>query len=230
MAYRYLVVIPAYNEAATIEEVVRIAARSADVCVVDDASTDGTADIVSGIDGVHCIRHERNTHIPGATLDGMRYARAEGYDFCITMDAGMSHDPKAIPEFMSHTDADLVIGCRRRKIDVPSYRRALSWGGNRLLNLTLNQRLLPWGGAGLNDVTSGYRMFSAAAVDLLLCSSLRSRSFDFHLESLTFIYRHELKIKEIPIVYRHTGSTLRWSVVGHALQTCLRLHRGSWRP
>ena len=230
MAYRYLVVIAAYNEAATIEEVVRLARRSADVCVVDDASTDDTAKIVSGIEGVHCIRHERNTHIPGATLDGMRYARDQGYDFCITMDAGMSHDPNAIPEFMVHTDADLVIGCRRRKIDVPGYRRALSWGGNRMLNLTLNQRYVPWGGAGLSDVTSGYRMFSRAAVDLLLRSRLQSRSFDFHLESLTFVYRHGLKIKEIPIVYRHTGSSLRLRTVGHALQTCLRLHRGSWRP
>ncbi|MCG8404524.1 MAG: glycosyltransferase [Phycisphaerales bacterium] len=230
MAYRYLVVIPAYNEAATIEEVARSAQQYADVCVVDDASRDETADIVSSIPDVHCIRHKRNTHIPQTTLDGMRYGYEQGYDFCITMDAGMSHDPNAIPAFQERSDADLVIGCRQRKIDVPRYRRALSWSGNRLLNLTMNQRFVPWGGAGLSDCTSGYRMFSRVAVDLLLRSSLRSRSFDFHLESLTFVYRHGLKIVEIPIVYRHTGSSLRWNVVGHALQTCFRLHRGSWRP
>ena len=60
-----LVVIPAFNEAETIREVVARAARFADVCVVDDASTDGTSDEIAGLDRVHCIRHERN---PGMAL------------------------------------------------------------------------------------------------------------------------------------------------------------------
>ena len=57
MSDRFLVVIPAYNEAKTILEVATRATRHADVCVVDDASTDATAEIISDLERVHCIRH-----------------------------------------------------------------------------------------------------------------------------------------------------------------------------
>jgi dolichol-phosphate mannosyltransferase len=223
MADRYLVVIPAYNEEGTIAEVVRLSQQHADVCVVDDASTDHTPRILAGLEGVHCIRHQKNTHIPGALLDGMRYALEAGYDFCITLDAGLSHDPNAIPLFKAHNDVDLVIGYRQRKVNVPLYRKALSWGGNTLINLALNRRRLPWGGACLRDVTSGYRMYSREALGVLLRSKMRSRSFDFHLEALAYVNRSGMKIKEVPIVYVHSNSSLRWKVVGDALRTCWRL-------
>ena len=164
MDRRCIVVIPAYNEADTIEEVASRAARHADVCVVDDASTDETGEIAERLERVHCIRHPRNTHIAGAILDGFRYALAQGYDACITMDAGMSHDPDALPLFQARTEADLVIGYRERRIDVPWQRRALSAAGTTLMNLGLAGRVLPWGGAGLRDCTSGYRLYSRRAV------------------------------------------------------------------
>ena len=150
-----LVVVPAYNEAATIVEVATRASRHADVCVVDDASTDGTAALVEALPRVHVVRHARNTHIAGALLDGFRYARERGYDHCVTMDAGLSHDPDAIPGFQAHADADLVIGYRTRREGVPFSRVALSQGANWLMNLSLERRFVPWGGAGLRDCTSG---------------------------------------------------------------------------
>ena len=96
------VVIPAYNEAETIGELVRRARRFADVCVVDDASTDGTGDLAERNGCAHCVRHETNTHIAGGILSGFRWALSAGYDRCITMDAGLSHDPDGIPAFMRH--------------------------------------------------------------------------------------------------------------------------------
>jgi dolichol-phosphate mannosyltransferase len=223
MGYRSLAVIPAYNEEATIEQVVRLCQRYADVCVVDDASTDQTPHILARLEGVHYIRHQKNTHIPGAILDGMRYALDAGYDFCITLDAGMSHDPNAIARFLEHTNADLVVGYRCTKVNVPRYRKALSWSGNALINRALSRSKLPWTGAGLRDVTSGYRMYSRNAVGLLLRSQMKSRSFDFHLEALAYIYKSGMKIMEVPITYVHSNSSLRWRVVGHALRTCYRI-------
>jgi dolichol-phosphate mannosyltransferase len=223
MSHRTLVIIPAYNEQDTIEEVTTLSRKYADVCVVDDASKDRTPEILARLDGVHTIRHERNTHIPGAILDGMRYAEQAGYDFCITMDAGLSHDPNAIPAFTQHTDADLVLGFRRQKINVPGYRKLLSWTGNRVMNLALDRRIVPWGGPGLRDVTSGYRMYSRRAFSVLLQTPVQSRSFDFHLEALAIVYRAGLTIKETPIVYEFTNSSLRWKVVGDALKTLWRL-------
>jgi dolichol-phosphate mannosyltransferase len=218
-----LVVVPAYNEAASIVEVATRASRHADVCVVDDASTDGTAALVEGLPRVHVVRHARNTHIAGALLDGFRYARERGYDHCVTMDAGLSHDPDAIPGFQARADADLVIGYRARREGVPLFRVALSQGANWLINLSLERRFLPWGGAGLRDCTSGYRMYSRRAYELLLEAPLRCRAFDFHIESLTWVYRAGLSIVEIPITYRFTNSSLRREIVVEALRTCARL-------
>jgi dolichol-phosphate mannosyltransferase len=223
MDRRCIVVIPAYNEADTIEEVASRAARHADVCIVDDASTDETGEIAERLERVHCIRHPRNTHIAGAILDGFRYALAQGYDACITMDAGMSHDPDALPLFQARTEADLVIGYREQRIGVPLQRRALSAAATALMNLVLAGRVLPWGGAGLRDCTSGYRLYSRRAVEVLLGSELRSHAFDFHIEALARVFRSGLPIEEVPIAYRFTNSSLRPWIVWEALRTCARL-------
>jgi dolichol-phosphate mannosyltransferase len=219
VSQRVLVVIPAYNEADTIEEVVTRALRHADVCVVDDASTDVTGEIVAEIEGVHCIRHERNTHIAGGILDGFRYGLEAGYDFCVTMDAGLSHDPDALPRFIARGDADLVLGYRITRENVPAYRVALSEAANLIMNMALARRPLPFGGPGLRDCTSGYRMYSRRACELLVGADLRSRAFDFHIESLAVVYRAGYRIEEIPITYRFTNSSLRWEIVWEALRT-----------
>jgi dolichol-phosphate mannosyltransferase len=226
MAHRYLVVIPAYNEQDTIEQVVRLSQKYADVCVVNDASTDATGRILANIDDVHCIHHQKNTHITGAIIDGMRYALEAGYDFCITMDAGMSHDPNVIEAFKERSDADLVIGYREKRVKVPIYRQALSFGARLVFNHALRRKTNYGKRPLLKDVTSGYRMYSRRAFTLLLNSQLKSRSFDFHLEALALVYRSGMKIVEVPITYVFANSSLRWKVVGEALRTWWRIYLG----
>jgi dolichol-phosphate mannosyltransferase len=226
MGQRYLVVIPAYNEQDTIEQVVRLSQKHADVCVVNDASTDATAPILGSLARVHCIHHKQNTHIAGAILDGMRYALEAGYDFCITMDAGMSHDPEALLLFKEHTDADLVIGYREKRVKVPLYRRALSLSAGLVFNHALKRKSAYKRRPALKDVTSGYRMYSRKALSLLLNSKLKSRSFDFHLEALALVYRSGMKIDEVPITYTFANSSLHWKVVGEALRTWWRIWIG----
>jgi dolichol-phosphate mannosyltransferase len=223
MEPNFIVVVPAYNEAESIAEVASRAAEYADVCIVNDASTDNTREIAEAIDRVHVVNHETNTHIAGGILDGFRYALSRDYDFVITMDAGLSHDPDAIPDFQRHTDADLVIGYRTRKENVPAYRKALSFGANLLINLCLERRYVPWGGAGLRDVTSGYRMYSRRACELLVNANMRSKTFDFHIEALARVFRAGMKVEETPITYTYTNSSLRFYIVRDALTTCGRL-------
>ena len=227
MSARFVAVIPAYNEEDSIEEVVTRTGRFADVCVVDDASRDATPEILARLPGVHTIRHETNTHIAGGILDGFQYARDAGYDFCITLDAGLSHDPDAIPLFQERSGADLVLGYRAERIDVPLYRQALSWCGTTAMNLALEGRRVPWGGAGLRDVTSGYRMYSRRAFECVLDAGVRARTFDFHLEALAHAYRAGLRIEEVPISYAFTRSSLQPAIVADAVRTCLRLWRGN---
>ena len=218
-----LVVIPAYNEAETIEEVVTLCLPHADVCVVDDCSTDDTVARVEAIPGAHLLRHAQNTHIAGALLDGFRFASERGYEHCITMDAGLSHDPDEIPRFLALREADLVIGARTERIDAPWYRHALSWGASTLTNLALKRRLVPWGGAGLRDTTSGYRMYSRRAYELVVSAPMRSRSFDFHLEALAYVFRAGFRVEEVDITYQFSNSSLQMGIVVEALKTCGRL-------
>lgn len=213
-----VVVVPAYNEEATIARVAGEARAFADVCVVDDASRDRTAEILAALPEIHVIRHARNTHIAGALRDGMAYAAERGYRHCITMDAGMSHDPQEIPRFMARRDADLVIGYRARRTNVPWRRIALSRGATFVVNAALNRYGLPWGTPRFCDVTSGFRMYSRAAVEVILSRPLRSRSFDFHLETLALVYRAGLAIREVPISYVYSSSSLNLAVVRDALK------------
>ena len=223
MIERCLVVVPAYNEADTIAEVVRRASAHADVCVIDDGSSDGTSDIVAAIDGAHCIRHEQNTHIAGAMLDGFRYAEERDYPYCITMDAGLSHDPDAIPTFLAVDDADLVMSYRAHPVGVPLRRRALSWTATRLMNVAIARRAVQGTAGPLRDVSSGYRMYSRAAYGLVLHSNFQARSFDFHLEAVARIARAGLSIAEVPISYRYTNSSLRLRVLADAVRTYARI-------
>lgn len=216
---RFLVIIPCYNEEETIEQVVRGALRHTDVLVVDDASKDRTPQILAGIEGVRVLRHEKNTHIAGVVLDGMRYALANGYDYVIAMDAGLSHEPDELPRFMQCEPADLVFGARDvSKIEgVPWYRRLLSRGGNFLMNSVLYDKRRN-GPKRLRDSTSSYRRYSRHAMEILTTAKLRSRAFDFMLESLAVLSRAGCSIREVPISYRFTNSSLNWRVVREALR------------
>jgi dolichol-phosphate mannosyltransferase len=208
-----LVVIAAYNEEQSIGRLIELTRPWADVCVVNDASRDRTEDIVRSYPGVVCLSHKKNTHIPRAVLDGMAYAVSRPYRYVITMDAGLSHDPNELSRFLDAPPADVVLGVRNVRHDVPLYRRFFSFSAGLLFNLAFASwrwRLLP---AHFRDVTSGFRRYSRRAVELLLNRTFQARSFDFHVEALMLAYRNRLSILEVPITYQFTNTSLRTKVV-----------------
>ena len=217
LSKKYIVIIPAYNESDNIQQLVEICKLYADVCVVDDCSTDKTAEIIDRIPGIMCIHHEKNTHIPQTLLDGMCYAVECGYDYACTIDAGFSHDPHLIPTFLNCEKADLVLGYRDKRIGVPFRRRLLSWLAKTLVNFALSKGDGRKERAHFRDVTSGYRRYSRRAMELLLNRPTRSCSFDFHIEALMYIYRNGLEIREIPITYSYSNTSLNRRVVMDAL-------------
>lgn len=218
----YLVIIPAYNEEDTIEEVVLRTKHYADVCVINDNSRDSTPEILSRFDDIHVIHHERNTHIPGALLDGMRYALANGYAYAIAMDAGLSHSPDDIPKFMAHPASDLVIGTRTEKINTPLFRRLLSSAGNIIYNMSLDFPRSAFRWPYYKDVTSGYRRYSNNAMRAIVSQEIRSRSFDILFETAMIVYRERLTFAEVPISYHFSNSSLKPSVVKDCLRMCIR--------
>lgn len=217
----YLIIIPAYNEEKTIREVVLGAKAYADVCVVDDYSQDRTPEILSSIKDIHIIRHETNTHIPGAIIDGMRYAVRCGYDYCITMDAGLSHNPQEIPNFTNQPHADLTIGVRQVKINTPVHRKFLSRVANFVYNCSLDFPATLFRYNRYQDLTSGYRRYSNAAMNLITSSKIESKSFAILFETAMIVYRNGLTLSEVPVTYNFTNSSLNHSAVMDCIRICL---------
>ena len=202
-----------YNEEQTIGELIERSKKYTDICVVNDGSKDKTADIVNSYPEVVQIIHQKNTHIPQTIRDGMKYAYDNNYDYVITMDAGLSHSPEELTHFLDHPDCDLLIGYRKKKINVPWYRNLLSKIGSLSINMAIRPIFSKLPLRQYKDITSGYRRYSKKAIEILLNRKMLSRTFDFHSEAFMLIYRNGLIIKEIPITYVYTNSTLSYKVI-----------------
>src|SRR5271157_3711434 len=197
---KILIVIPAHNEEETIYEVVARSLRYGDVSVTDDGSRDDTPGILKKIAGeckkkkhphsLNILTHASATHIPGAIQDGMRWGIEKKYDFIITMDAGLSHNPDELPNFISGKQSvDLLIGSRKKTKNVPLYRKIISRLGAVAVNYALSPSYIDLRGPGIKDCTSGFRRYSNRAATLVARSELRSKSFDFHMEALALCVR-----------------------------------------
>ncbi|TGN19616.1 glycosyltransferase [Leptospira idonii] len=228
MAAKTLVVIPAYNEESTIEEVVRGAIQYADVSVTDDASKDQTPQILKKLQSefgkrLNVIRHEKNTHIPGGIQDGMKYAVASKYDWVITMDAGLSHDANRLKDFIAFPDCDLVIGSRTSTVNVPFYRKVVSFLAARAMNYCLSKGLFNIIGPNIKDCTSGYRRYSKWAFEKIASYPLESVAFDFHMEALSIVSLQGGTIKELPITYVFSNSSFNSKVLKLAIDFAKKL-------
>ncbi len=205
---RTLVVMPTYEEAANIAEVlrgVRGAVCDGEVLVVDDDSPDGTAEIATSLadelGGIHVLRRQSKDGLGSAYRAGFAWGIDHGYDILCQMDADLSHDPAALPSLIGPVSADraeLVIGSRYVKggsiPEWPRHRRALSRVGNWYGALLL--------GVGVHDLTSGYRAYRADAVKAAGYDDTQARGYGFLIEMAYRIWRRDGRITEIPITFR----------------------------
>jgi len=229
-----LVVIPAHNEEESIREVVVRSLQHSDVSVTDDGSRDTTPQILADLlaecrsdrhaHRLNVITHAKATHIPRGLQDGLRWGVSEGYQRLVTMDAGLSHDPDALPEFFgADPQADVVIGMRAGVENVPFYRRLISWSAARVVNYALTPSFFRLRGPGLRDCTSGFRRYSRRAATLIAGAELQSKAFDFHMEALALCYRAGMSVREIPIRYIFSNSSFNGRVLKQAMKFGLRL-------
>ena len=201
-----LVVVPTFNEAESISQLV-LAVRGvlpgAHLLVVDDGSPDGTASVVRRLADadahVHLLERPGKLGLGSAYVAGFSWGLERGFQRFFEMDADFSHDPQELPAFVAALDAgaDVVVGSR----GVPGggirgwgpLRYALSKGGSLYSRLVL--------GVDLRDLTTGFKAYSRRALEQIDIATLRSSGYAFQIETSYRALRQNLRVQEIPIVF-----------------------------
>ena len=134
MTTRSLIVIPAYNEVASVADVVKSCAKYCDVLVVDDGSIDNTCK-ASTEAGAKVITNKTNRGYEYSLNIGYKYAVKFNYDLMITMDADGQLPPNNIPEFIEAIDAGACLVVGRRRKSVRLCEKILSYSSSRLSSI-----------------------------------------------------------------------------------------------
>jgi dolichol-phosphate mannosyltransferase len=233
---RTLVCIPTYNEASNIlalVERVHDAAPEAEILVIDDASPDGTGDLVRGRilkdARLELMARPAKLGLGTAYMAGFAYGLQHGYDRVLTMDSDFSHPPDRIPALIKAVEdgAHLSVGSR-----YVAGGAIEGWAVNRrILSATANfvaRQLLR---LRTHDCTGGFRCYSLRALQFLVTRPLRSSGYSALVELLTRCERAGMTIVEVPITFteRVRGrSKISRQEILRAMLTIIRLAgRGS---
>lgn len=219
---KILALIPAYNEAPRIANVVTGTLAHLPVLVVDDGSTDETA-AQAGDAGAAVLRQTPNQGKGAALRAGFRWALAEGYDAVVTLDADGQHDPTEIPGFLqayTARHADLIIGQRDLK-QIPPIRRLANWLGRVTFSWAL--------GRSIPDNQSGYRLISRQLMEAILISD--EQGFEYEVEMIVTCVRRGFVLDWVPIRTIYAGETSHINPLQH-IKSFLRVvwwtRRGAW--
>ena len=164
---RTLLAIPVYNEQRYVEAVLSEVHRYADdVLVIDDGSTDDTP-LLLARQPVEVIRHAINRGYGRSMVDAFRWAMCYRYDWLITMDCDLQHEPASLPVFheaIQLDDADVISGSRYMDSEndgdqPPADRRAI----NATMTAMVNDRL----GLTITDAFCGFKAYRVSAVNKL---------------------------------------------------------------
>jgi dolichol-phosphate mannosyltransferase len=224
-----LVVVPTYDEAGNVDRLLDRVGRAlpaAHVLVVDDASPDGTADLVRTrpeYASTVFLRERAGRHGLGAAYrDGFAWAIDHGYPTVVQMDADLSHPPEWLSALVSALDdADVAVGSRYVRggqvRNWPAGRRLVSRFGNLYVALVL--------ALGIRDATAGFKAFRREALLALGVTETSSEGYCFQIENAWRARRERLRVVEVPITFtdRTAGSSkMSGAIVGEAVLRVLR--------
>ena len=208
MTDRSVVLIPTYNEAANIlivlESVLALPEKLS-IIVIDDNSSDGTADLVKGLmedhpERITIIEREGKLGLGTAYLTGFKKALELNFDYICEMDADLSHNPDDLPQLIAPVragEADLAVGSRYIN-------------GVRVMNWPLSRLILSYG-AGIytraitrlpvHDVTAGFKCYHRRVLEALDLTRVKSNGYSFQVEMKYKAWRKGFRLVEVPIIF-----------------------------
>ena len=206
MPDRGLVIVPTYNERFNIARLIpAVLAQdpSLEILVVDDASPDGTGDIVDGIAAnnprVNVIHRDGKLGLGTAYIAGFRWALDRKYDLIFEMDADFSHNPERLPEFLEAIkEADVVLGSRYQNghvnvVNWPMSRLFLSYAANIYARFVT--------GLPVFDATGGFKCFRRNVLESIDLNSVKSNGYAFQIEMSFRAWKRGFRLFEIPIIF-----------------------------
>ena len=203
-----VVVVPTYNEAENLPELVErlfeLPIGNTSLIVLDDSSPDGTAKVAKQLAGkldgrLQLIERRKKMGLGTAYVEGFSRALTEDADYVLQMDADLSHEPETIPAMLAELeDADVVVGSRYAPGGGvgPSWsvwRKLLSAGGN------LGIRIIT--GLNVKDATSGFKAYRASALRSLELQRFRCKGFGFQAEVAYACQQNGYRVVEHPITF-----------------------------
>jgi Glycosyltransferases involved in cell wall biogenesis len=215
-----LVAIPTYNEEIAIGSIVLKARKHADrVIVIDDGSTDRTAEIAQ-LAGATVISHRHNEGKGAGIRDAFKFSKRAMADILVLIDGDGQHDPEEIPQLIGpilSDEADFVNGSRfldekKESNNVPLYRRL----GQEILTLATNAGTR-W---KTTDSQNGFRAFSMKTFD---CFSFRQNGMAIESEMLIDASAAGMRLKEVPISVRYDVQGSTYNPVTHGFAVLNRV-------
>lgn len=195
MSMRALTALPVYNEVRHVDAVLAEVRRySQQILVVDDGSSDGTADRLADHPEVQVVRHPRNRGYGAALQSAFEFAARGNYDVLVTIDCDGQHEPQRIPDFVrACAQADIVSGSRYLQVfpgdsRPPEQRRQI----NRVITAEVNSLL----GLTLTDAFCGFKAYRVAALAPL---RITENGYAMPLELWVQAVAHGLRIVELPV-------------------------------
>ncbi len=194
---RVLTAIPVYNEARHLEAVLKEARRfSPHLLVVNDGSTDGTADLLRRHADLAVVSHVRNRGYGAALMSAFDYLGRSDFDVLVTMDCDGQHEPARIPVLLEALDSqtDVVSGSRylrefkQEVLPTPQDRQQI----NAIITRELNESL----GLNLTDAFCGFKAYRRSAFDQL---HLSEPGWGMPLQFWVQAAYHGLRIKEVGV-------------------------------
>ena len=202
MGHKVLIFTATYNEAGNIKTFLQGIDKlnlEVDVLIIDDNSPDQTWKIVKDYSknkkNIHLIIRNKKEGLDTAHKTAYNYSIRNNYDFLITMDADLSHEPAAIPLFINELEKNIfVLGSRYvkgGKCNLKGPRLFLSYFGNKFIKFIFN--------IDCNEFTTSYRGFNLTKLGNFTLNDVSSKGYSFFMETIYQIHKRGILIKQIPI-------------------------------